>query len=215
MSTDEGAVLEPHQVAVDHQELRRLHHLMGAMLGGSAPAAAGTPTKTVSYTLPTVGRDDKKCPVCHQVFKTAHRMRWHMDVHKGTGSPCSKCHKSLSSRRMLGQHEQACKQGKRHECDVCNKSYASLSILKQHKRVSHGADAPEPDEAFFCPHCNKWYGVKKSMREHAGVCEKNPNHEGPYFCRVEGCPKADHPFQKVKTLNHHMDWAHGWKEQWE
>ena len=40
-STDEGAVLEPHQVAVDCQELKRLHCLMGAMLGGSAPAAAG------------------------------------------------------------------------------------------------------------------------------------------------------------------------------
>ena len=87
MSTEEGAVLEPHQVAVDHQELRRLHHLMGAMLGGSAPAAAGTPSEAVPYTLPTVGREEKKCPVCHQMFKTAHRMRRHMDVHKGTGYP--------------------------------------------------------------------------------------------------------------------------------
>ena len=144
--------------------------------------------------------------------KHAHRMRQHMDVHKGMGYPCSKCHKSLSSRKMLGQHEQACKQGKRHECDVCNKSYTSSSILKKHKRVSHGPDAPEPDEAFFCPHCNKEYRVKKSMCEHAGVCEKNPNHKGPYICRVEGCPKAGHPFQKVKNLNHHMDWVHGWKE---
>ena len=75
---------------------------------------------------------------------------------------------NLSFRKMLGQHKQACKQGKRHECDVCNKSYASSSILKQHKRVSHGPDAPEPDEAFFCPHCNKEYRVKKSIHEHAG-----------------------------------------------
>ena len=189
-------MLEPQQVAVDHQELKRLHCLMGAMLGGSAPAAAGASTETVPYTLPTVGRDDKKCPVCHQVFKTAHRMRQHMDVHRGMGYPCSKCHKSLSSRKMLGQHEQACKQGKRHECDVCNKLYASSSILKQCKRVSHGADAPEPDEAFCCPHCNKEYRVKKIMCEHAGVCEKNPNHKGPYFCQVKGCPKADHPSRR-------------------
>ena len=39
MSTDEGAVLEPHQVAVDHQELKRLHRLMGAMLGGSVSSS--------------------------------------------------------------------------------------------------------------------------------------------------------------------------------
>ena len=55
-STKEGVVLEPHQMAVDHQELRRLHCLMGAMLGGSAPAAAGTSSEAVPYTLPTVGR---------------------------------------------------------------------------------------------------------------------------------------------------------------
>ena len=49
MSTDEGAVLEPHQVAVDHQELKRLHHLTGAMLGGSGPAATGAPTETALH----------------------------------------------------------------------------------------------------------------------------------------------------------------------
>ena len=182
MSTEEGAVLEPHQVAVDCQELKRLHCLIGAMLGGSTPAAAGAPSEAVPYALPTVGRDEKKCPICHQIFKTAHRMRRHMDVHKGTGYPCSKCHKSLSSRKMLRQHEQACKQGKRCDCDVCQKSYASQSILKQHKKVVHGTGAPEPDEAFFCPHFDKRYGVKKSMSKHAGVCKKNPNCKGPYFC---------------------------------
>ena len=79
MNTDEGAILEPHQVAVDCQELRRLHCLTGAMLGGTAPAAVGVPTESMPYSLPAVGRDETKCPVCHQVFKTAHRMR-HMDA---------------------------------------------------------------------------------------------------------------------------------------
>ena len=206
-------MLEPHQVAVNCQELRRLHHLTGAMLGGSAPAAAaGAPSEAVPYALPTVGREEKKCPICHQMFKTAHRMRRHMDVHQGTGYPCSKCHKSLSSRKMLRQHEQACKQGRRYNYDVCQKSYASWSILKQHKKVAHGTGDLEPDEAFLYPYCDKRYGVKKSMREHAGVCEKNPNCKGPYFCHVEGCPSASHPCQKMKNLNHHMDQAHGWRE---
>ena len=87
MNTDEGVVLKPHQMVVDCQELRRLHHLTGAMLGGTAPAAVGAPTESMPYSLPAVGRDDTKCPVCHQVFKMAHRMRWHMDVHKGMGYP--------------------------------------------------------------------------------------------------------------------------------
>ena len=71
------------------------------MLGGTAPTAAGTPTESMPYSLPAVSRDDTKCPVCHQVFKTAYRMRQHMDVHKGMGYPCSKCRKSLSSKKML------------------------------------------------------------------------------------------------------------------
>ena len=208
-NTDKGAVLEPHQVAVDCQELRRLHCLTGVMLGGTVPAAVGAPTESMPYSLPAVGRDETKCPVCHQVFKTAHRMRQHMDVHKGTGYPCSKCHKSLSSRKMLRQHEQACKEGKRHECDVCHKSYASRSILKQHKKVSH---APEHDEVYCCPYCNKEYQVRKNMQEHAGVCEQNTDRKGPDFCRVEGCSRAQHLFQKMKNLNHHMDRAHGWRE---
>ena len=49
MSTDEGAMLECHQVTVDCQELKRLHHLTGAMLGGSAPAAASAPTETALH----------------------------------------------------------------------------------------------------------------------------------------------------------------------
>ena len=49
------------------------------------------------------------------------------------------------------------------------------------------------------------------MQEHAGVCEQNPDRKGPYFCRVEGCSKAQHLFQKMKNLNHHMDRAHGWR----
>ena len=124
-NTDEGAILEPHQMAVDCQDLRRLHCLTGAMLGGTAPAAVGAPTESMPYSLPPVGRDNTKCPVCHQVFKMAHRMRQHLDVHKGVGYPCNKYHKSLSSRKMLRQHEQACKEGKRHDCNVCHKSYAS------------------------------------------------------------------------------------------
>ena len=69
MSTEEGAVLEPHQVAVDHQELKRLHHLMGAMLGGSAPAAAGAPSEAVSYALPTVAGMRRSAPFATRFSK--------------------------------------------------------------------------------------------------------------------------------------------------
>ena len=190
MNTDEGAVLEPHQMAVDHKELRRLHHLTGAMLGGTAPAAVGAPTESMPYSLPAVGRDDTKCPVCHQVFKTTHRMRQHMDVHKGMGYPCSKCHKSLSSRKMLRQNKQAYKEGKRHACDVCHKSYASQSILKQHKKVSH---APEHDEVYCCPHCDKEYWVRKSMQASVSRIQTG---RGPTFVGWKGAQGLNIHFRR-------------------
>ena len=129
-STKVGVVLEPHQIAVDCQELKRLHRLMGALLGTSTPAAAEVPTESVPYSLPAIDRESKKCPICHQVFKMAHHMRRHMDVHKGTGYPCSRCHKSLASKTTLRQHEQACKKGKRFNCDLCQWVLCQLADLK-------------------------------------------------------------------------------------
>ena len=157
------------------------------------------PAELVPYTLLIVDRGDNKCPVCHQTFKASHHLRHHMDIHKGTGYPCSKCHKSLSLRKMLRQHEQACKEGQHNVCDAWSKSYASAQILRQHVKVNHGVGHPELDEVFQCPHCQKEYRVKKSMQEHVGVCLQNPDRKGPFYCRVEGCPKACHQFNKSRA----------------
>ena len=182
------------------------------MLGGVVPAGGPVVAETVPYAVPDVGREELKCPVCHWQFKTNYRLRRHMDVHKGSGYPCSSCHKSLTSYKMLRQHEAACKLGRKHTCALCNKEYSSLQILKTHEKVQHGAAQPQPGQSFPCPHCGKAYLVKKSMREHVGTCVQNPSRKGPYYCRVEGCPKARHPFSRIKNLNSHMAGAHGWKE---
>ena len=96
------------------------------------------------------GHQEVKCPVCHQVFKTNHHLRRHMDIHKGSGY-CNKCHKSLSSRKMLQQHEAACKQGHKHACDTCGREYSSVQILKQHEKVPHGALGVS--HLSICPGC--------------------------------------------------------------
>ena len=148
MSTDIGAVLGPHQVTVDVQELKRLHQLTGAMMGGTVPSSRAATVESVPYTLPEVSRDEKKCLVCYQVFLPNHQMHHHMDIHKGTGYPCSKYHKSLVKKKTLWQHEKACIQGLRHVCGECQKSYASIQIFKQHTKVVHGLGHPREDEVF-------------------------------------------------------------------
>ena len=46
------------------------------------------------------------------------------------------------------------------------------------------------------------------MHEHGAHCTMNPNHKGPYFCSVTGCPKKDRPFKMKKLLNKHMRKEH-------
>ena len=73
-STEGEVVLQPHQMAVDKQELRWLHHLTGAMLGGVVPAGGPVVAETVPYTVPDVGWEELKCLVCHWQFKTNYRL---------------------------------------------------------------------------------------------------------------------------------------------
>ena len=64
-TTEGDGMLQPHQVAVDKQELRHLHRLTGAMLGGVAPAGvSAVVTKAVPYAIPDVGWEELECPVC-------------------------------------------------------------------------------------------------------------------------------------------------------
>ena len=142
-------MLWPHQVMVDVHELRGLHQLTGAMMGGTVPSSRKAAVESVPYTLPEVSRDEKKCPVCHQVFQTSHRMLHHMDIHKGTSYPCSRCHKSLALRKTLWQHKKAYKEDLRHVCGECQKSYASAQILKQHVKVTHCSGCPGRMKSFF------------------------------------------------------------------
>ena len=125
--------------------------LIGAMLGGVVPAGGPVVAETVPYAVPDVGQEELKCPVCHQQFQTNYGLQRHMDIHKGSGYPCSSCHKSLTSYKMLRQHKAACKLGRKHTCALCNKEYSSLQILKTEDMrgcstglLSLNLDSPSP-----------------------------------------------------------------------
>ena len=55
-------MLQPHQMAVDKQELRRLHHLTGAMLGGVVPAGGPVVAETASICSSGCGSGGAEMP---------------------------------------------------------------------------------------------------------------------------------------------------------
>ena len=131
---------------------------------------------------------------------------------RGSNSLVAIALKLLASCHMLRDHQKGCIQGSKFTCEECGQEYAKKQGLRQYARVTHGPEQPVPDEVFICPYCAKQYGVKKFMREHTTTCSQNPAKKGPFFCQVEGCKSCDHPFGRMKNLNTHMAFCHGWKE---
>ena len=170
-------------------------------------------TAEVPYQLPAVARDATNCPVCERKFITHHRLMKHMGVHCGEKFPCDRCSKVLVSRKMLKFHQSSCVRGKQVSCPVCAKPYGSKQGMLQHHKVAYGTDRPEMDETFSCSFCSRSFNVRKSMQEHSNTCVSNPDRKGPFFCHVTGCPRADHPFSRMKNLNHHLSGVHGWAER--
>ena len=165
------------------------------------------------YEVPAVPRGETTCPVCQQVFKSHHRVIVHMGVHRGEKFPCGKCGKVLVNRRYLTEHTQVCVQGTKVSCTVCDKQYSSVHSMCKHHRAKHGADSVIPQGSFVCPFCGKSFQVKKTWGKHKPYCVDNPVCKGPYYCRVAGCPMADHTFIHVRNLNLHMSNIHRWKER--
>ena len=203
------------EVVVKRWALRRMKQQVSALLRGEdlSEGAEACKVAEVPYQLLAVERDATVCPVCERELPNHHKLMKHMGVHHGEKSPCSKCGRVLVSRHMLQAHQPACIQGKSVQCPDCGRHYASRQSIKQHHKVVHGVNRPEADEAFPCPHCKKNFSIKKSMREHSYICSSNPARKGPFFCRVPGCVKADHPFSQVKNLNAHLSGVHGWAER--
>ena len=210
-----GPTPGPEEVIVKKAALVTVQKQMAALVRGEdlpASQPGAREVQDVPYVVPAVGGEDTKCPICHLVFKTPYQLRKHMDVHRGEQFPCGNCSKLLASHHMLKAHQKGCIQGSKFTCEGCGHEYVTKQGLRQHTRVTHGPEQPAPDEVFICPYCAKWFGVKKSMREHATTCSQNPAKKGPFFCCVEGCKSHDHPFSRMKNLNAHMASCHGWKE---
>ena len=163
-STDAPQGPTPDEVVVKKSALLTMKRQVAALIRGEELPAGGAGvrgTLEVSYQVPTIGREDTRCPICHLSFKTPYHLRWHMDVHQGEQFPCRNCDKMLVMRCMLRDHEKGCISGTKYQFSQCNKEYSTKQGRCQHERAKHGPDAPAPDELFVCPHCGKQFNIKK------------------------------------------------------
>ena len=202
------------EVVVKKRALKRVKQQVSALICGEdlPEGAQAREIAEVPYQIPSVSREAKVCPICQKAFKSHHRLMVHMGVHRGEKFPCDKCGKVLATRKMYRVHTKACVQGKKVACPDCGQEFSSKQGMKQHHKAKHGVEAPEPGVGYSCPFCQKVYRICKTWIEHKPYCVNNPDHKGPFFCRVPGCPSADHPFTRVRNLNLHMSNIHGWKE---
>ena len=202
------------EVLIKKRALLCVKQQVSALMHGEdlPEGALARETAEVPYQLPAVAREATDCPVCERKFITHHHMMKHMGVHHGEKFPCDRCNKVLASRKMLKFHQSSCVRGRQVSCPVCAKPFGSKQVMLQHHKVAHGMDQLEMDETFSCPFCNKNFNIRKSMWEHCNTCISNLDKKGPFFCHVAECPRADHPFSRMKNLNHHLSGVHGWAE---
>ena len=78
----QGPVLD--EVVVKKSALLTMKRQVAALIQGEELPAGGVDardTPEVPYQVPTVSREDTRCPICHLSFKTPYCLRKHMDVH--------------------------------------------------------------------------------------------------------------------------------------
>ena len=203
------------EVLVKKRALKWVKQQVLALLRGEdlPKGAQAREVAEVPYQIPAVARERKDCPVCQRSFKTHHCLMVHMGVHWGEKFPCGKCGKVLATKRTWTEHTKACVSGIRVGCPDCGQEFSCNQGMHQHQKAKHGAEAPtQVRGGYICPFCGKGYQIKKTWVEHKPYCASNPDCKGPYYCRVAGCPSANHPFTHMRNLNQHMANLHGWKE---
>ena len=203
------------EVLVKKRALKRVEQQVLTLLRGKdlPEGAQAREVAEVSYQIPVVARERKDCPVFQRSFKTHHRLMVHMGVHQSEKLPYGKCGKVLATMRTWTEHTKACVSGIWVACSDCGQEFSCNQGMHQHHKAKHGVDAPaQARGVYICPFCNKGYQIKKTWVEHKPYCANNPDHKGPYFCRVAGCPSANHPFMHMRNLNQHMANLHEWKE---
>ena len=80
-STDVPA---PDEVIIKKSALFIMKRQVAALIQGEELSAGGADardTPEVPYQVPTISREDTRCPICHLPFKTPYHLRKHMDVH--------------------------------------------------------------------------------------------------------------------------------------
>ena len=134
------------EVVIKKRTLKRMKQQFSALLQGEdlPEGAQAREVAEVLYEVPEVPRGETSCPVCKKGFKSHHRVKVHMGVHRGEKFPCGKCGKVLATKHYWNEHTQSCVHGKRAKCPVCQKLFASAQTMHKHHKAQHGEDSVVP-----------------------------------------------------------------------
>ena len=139
---------------------------------------------------------DLSCKFCKKTYSSVTRLRNHLKSKhlKKTAHHCATCNKYFGDATTLFNHS------KKHDpsaakftCGTCQKVCYSKAKLQDHM-VVHSTAKP-----FLCQFCDKTFKRVRTLKDHEGGCEKNPDRRDRKQCRL--CPKN---YADQRSLRRHF-----------
>ena len=144
---------------------------------------------------------DLSCKFCKKTYSSVTRLRNHLKSKhlKKTAHHCATCNKYFGDATTLLNHS------KKHDpsaakftCGTCQKVCYSQAKLQDHM-VVHSTAKP-----FMCQFCKeKSFKRVRTLKDHEGGCEKNPDRRIRKQCRL--CPKN---YADQRSLRRHFRESH-------
>ena len=190
-----------------HYELYKL-----AKNAGIPDICAHEKSTRIENVLAGLTSKDLVCRYCKKQSSTLTNLKNHIKLKhlKKTAHYCAICKKYFSEASTLINHNQRHAPGaKQYLCPktITNKKGKVLPCSKvfyTEKKFLDHSTVHSKDKPYLCQFCKeKSYKRKKTMVEHEGTCEKNPDKLDMFRCRL--CPKQ---YPQKRSLQRHFRTSH-------